>query len=161
MKSIIDFVTKNKIGMGIVAIVAAGFIIMAGLNGCEMTDFVKVKVPLQVQKATNSPPKVTLTEAPGIMAAYIRGGEKFKDNIARGYEWLGFLAAATSTGIELGKSSIPGGAIGLSLLTLAGGIFIKGPGTAKEKNASYNKGLAKGQEMANLALAALQSPKKE
>lgn len=155
MKHILDLLTKNKVGISILGIVAALAIFMAGMNGCQITDLVSVKVPLQVQKATNSPPTITLTEAPGVMKDYIRGGEKFKDNISRGYKWLGFLSALSTTGIEMGKSAIPGGAIGLSLLTLAGGIFIKGPGTAKEKNKSYNAGLAEGQRIVNDAMAIL------
>lgn len=155
MKDIKNWLANNKVGVSIVAAVLACFIVLSSMNGCEMTDLVKVNVPRQVQKATNSPPKVTLTEAPGIMDSYIRAGEKFKDNISHGYEWLGFLSALGSTGIELGKSAIPGGAIGLSLLSLAGGIFIKGPGTAKEKNKSYNAGLAKGQEMISAVKAAI------
>lgn len=160
MKRILDLLTKNKVGLSIMAIVAASFIVAAGLNGCTLTDYVKVSVPMSVQKATNSPPKISLTDAPEVMAAYIRGGDKFKENISHGYEWLGMLASFGTTGIEVGKSMIPGGAIGLSLLSLAGGIFIKGPGTAKEKNDSYNKGLKEGQRIANEILAAVGSSTK-
>ena len=155
MKGLIEFLKSNKTGVSIVTAVMAAFLLMAGMNGCQLTDLVKVNVPMPVQKATNSPPKVTLTEAPEVMAAYIRSGEKFKENISRGYEWLGFLSALGTTGIEMGKSVIPGGAIGLSLLSLAGGIFIKGPGTAKEKNRSFNKGMQEGQRLANLAMTAM------
>jgi len=153
MKGLLEFLKANKTGVSILGVVLAGFIGMAGINGCILTDYVKVSVPISVQNATNSPPKVSLTDAPEIMAAYIRGGNKFKENIARGYEWLGMLASLGTTGIEVGKSMIPGGAIGLSLLTLAGGIFIKGPGTAKEKNASYNKGLKEGERIASTVVA--------
>ena len=155
MKRILDLLTKNKVGLSIVVLVTTGFITMASINGCTLTDYVKVNVPMSVQKATNSPPKISLTDAPEVMAVYIRGGEKFKENISRGYEWLGVLASLGTTGIEIGKSMIPGGAIGLSLLSLMGGIFIKGPGTAKEKNKSYNKGMKEGQRLANLVLVAV------
>jgi len=150
MKGIFDWLLKNKAGMGIVAGVVACFILAAGINGClRLSDLVRVRVPAEVQRATNSPPKITLTEAEGVMENYIRAGEQFKDNISQSYEWLGFLTSLSSTGIELGKAAIPGGAVGLSLLSLAGGIFIKGPGTAKEKNASYNKGLEEGSRLAS------------
>ena len=158
MKGLLEFLKANKTGVSILGVVLTGFIVMAGMNGCQLTDMVKVSVPLEVQKATNSPSKVTLTDAPGVMKAYVAGGEKFKKNIARGYKWLGFLSSLGTTGIEMGKSVIPGGAIGLSLLTLAGGIFIKGPGTAKEKNASYNKGMQEGQRLTNLAMSAMNKP---
>lgn len=143
--------------MTIIAFVLTGFIVATGMNGCQVTDFVKVNVPLPVQKATNSPPKVTLTDAPDVLEAYIASGDKFHSNMAKGYEWVGFLSALGTTGFEMGKSAIPGGALGLSLLSLAGGIFIKGPGTAKEKNDSYNKGLKEGQALANAAVAAIKS----
>lgn len=153
MKGLLEFLKANKTGVSILGVVLAGFIVMAGMNGCQLTDLVSVKVPRAVQNATNSPPKITLTEAPEVMQAYIREGERFKENIAQGYKWLGFLASLSNTGIEMGKSMIPGGAIGLSLLTLAGGIFIKGPGTAKEKNDSYNKGLKEGERIASTVMA--------
>lgn len=159
MKDIKNWLANNKAGVSILAGVAAIFILLASMNGCEVTDVIKVNVPPAVQKATNSPPKVTLTDAPEIMETYVRGGQKFRDNIARGYEWLGFLSALSSTGIEFGKSAIPGGAIGLSLLTLVGGIMIKGPGTAKEKNKSYNKGMQDGKNIINAVAAAVKESK--
>lgn len=159
MKFSFEFLTKNKIGLSIVGFILAGFIAAAGLNGCKITDFVKVNVPREVQKVTGAPAKITLTDAPDLLKEYARefkrGGEKFVKEIARGYAWVGFIAAASTTSLELGKSVIPGGAIGLSALSLIAGIFIKGPGTAKEKNASFNKGLFEGQAIAKKAFADL------
>lgn len=152
MKYILDLLTKNKIGLSIVGFILAGFIAAAGLNGCKITDFVKVRVPVEVQRVTGSPSKVILTDAPDLLKEYARefkrGGEKFVKEIARGYAWVGFISAISTTSLELGKSTIPGGAVGLSALSLIAGIFIKGPGTAKEKNASFNKGLSEGQSIA-------------
>lgn len=144
------WVLANKVGVSILAGVAALFIVLAGLNGCVITDLVKVKVPRYIQKAMDVPPKVTLTDAPELLRAYKNAGTKFQDNIVNGMEWLGFLASLTTTSLEFGKHVIPGGAIGLSLLSLAAGIVIKGPGTAREKNKSYNKGLETGRRMINI-----------
>ena len=157
MKGILDFLTKNKIGLSIVGFILAGFIAAAGLNGCKITDFVKVNVPIEVQRATGAPPKITLTDAPDLLKDYSRGGEKFVKEMARAYAWVGFLASLSTTSLELGKSAIPGGAFGLSALSLIAGVFIKGPGTAREKNASFNKGLAEGQAIAKKAFKELTS----
>ena len=165
MKYSLEFLTKNKIGLSIMGFVAAGFIAAAGLNGCKITDFVKVKVPIEVQRVLNVPPKVILTDAPDLLKEYARefkrGGEKFVKEIARGYAWVGFIAAAGTTTLELGKSTIPGGAVGLSALSLIAGIFIKGPGTSKEKNKSFNKGLLEGQSIAKKAFKDLAGIVKE
>ena len=155
MKGIFDWLLKNKVGMGLLALVVVGFAVIGGINGCKATDFVKVNAPLEVQKATGCAPKVTLTEAPRVMAAYVAAGDEFSENIATGHQWLGFITSLGSAGIEFGKANIPGGAMGLSLLSLAAGVFIKGPGTAKEKNASYNKGLEEGRRLAEAAMAAV------
>lgn len=159
MKYSLEFFTKNKIGLSILGFILAGFIAAAGLNGCKITDFVKVRVPVEIQRVLNVPPKIILTDAPDLLKQYAlefkRGGEKFVKEIARGYAWVGVLAALSTTTLELGKSTIPGGAIGLSALSLIAGIFIKGPGTAKEKNASFNKGLSQGQAIAKKAFADL------
>ena len=161
MKHILNLLTTNKTGLSILGFVVAGFILAAGLNGCKITDLVKVQVPIEVQRAINAPPKVTLTNAPDLLIDYARGGEKFVKEIARGYAWVGFLAAASTTSIELGKSVVPGGAIGLSALSLIAGVFIKGPGTAREKNKSYNGGLAEGERIARKAMSILTSTQKE
>lgn len=155
MKGIFDWLTRNKAGVSILAIAAAAALGIAVVSGCTASDFVKVKVPTEVQKATNTPAKVSLTEAPEVLEDYVRGGERFKDNIERGYEILGFLTSLTDVGIEFGKGAIPGGALGLSLLTGLGGLFLKGPGTAKEKRDSYNKGIEEGKRLAESALATL------
>lgn len=159
MKFSLEFLTQNKIGLSIVGFIAAGFIAAAGLNGCKITDFVKVNVPVEIQRVLGAPPKIILTDAPNLLKEYARefkrGGEKFVKEIARGYAWVGVIASISTTSLELGKSTIPGGAVGLSALSLIAGIFIKGPGTAKEKNSSFNKGLAEGQSLAKKAFADL------
>jgi len=150
MKRITDWLKQNKIGASILTGTAVIALIIAGMNGCQITDYVKVNVPIAVQKATNSPSKVTMTDAPGVLEAYYKSGDIFATNIDRGWEWVGFFASMGTTAMEMGKSAIPGGALGLGLLTFASGLMIKGPGTAKGKEASYNKGLEAGQKLAAL-----------
>jgi hypothetical protein len=155
MDRIINWFKQNKTGSSILAGGAAFAIFLAAMNGCQLTDLIGVEVPEDVQKATESPKEVTLTEAPAIMEEYLQAGERFKANIDDGYRRFGMLSSVTNVGLSVGSTAIPGGAGILGLVTFLGGLFIKGPGTNKEKNASYNKGLEEGQRIATQAIGAI------
>ncbi len=131
---------QNRTGAGILALTLAIGIGAFTLSGCTVTDWVRIKVPQQVQDATGAPATITLTEAPDVMADYKRYGERFALNIDAGNERLGWFMAATDIGMRVGLAQLPVGGLAFAALTGIGGLFLKGPGTAREKEASYAKG---------------------
>ena len=131
---------QNRFGAGVLALTAALAIGSFMLAGCTVTDWVSIKVPQQVRDATGAPATVTLTEAPQILEDYKRYGDRFVANIDAGNERLGWFVAVTDIGMRVGMAQLPLGGLGMMALTGIGGLFLKGPGTAREKEASYNKG---------------------
>lgn len=133
---------QNRTGAGILALALALGLGAFMLSGCKATDFISIDVPKQVQDATGSDSRVTLTEAPQIMEDYVRYGDRFAVNIDDGNERLAWFMSIADIGLRIGAAQLPAGGMGLALLTGIGGLFLKGPGTAKEKEKSYAKGKA-------------------
>ena len=164
---------SNKAATGFLASGAVVLAIIAGMQGCRISDLVKVRVPPNIQRVTGSAPVVTLTDAPGIRSDAItlqtRAIAQFDDAIQRGQMWSDFFAAGLNLGVVMGEGTlagVPGGGLLVSLLFGAGGLMMRKPGDgktiktlegdllgqataaleklAKEKRASYNKGLIRG-----------------
>jgi hypothetical protein len=168
-----NWLKSNKAATGFLASGAVLLAVMAGIQGCEISDLVKVKVPPNIQRVTGSAPIVTLTDAPAIRADAItlqtRAIAQFDESIQRGQMWGDFLAAGLNLGLTAGEGAlagVPGGGLLVSLLFGAGGLMMRKPGDgktiktlegdllgqataaleklAKEKRASYNKGVKVG-----------------
>ena len=164
---------NNKAAAGFIASGAVVLAIIAGMQGCRISDMVKVRVPPNIQRVTGSAPVVTLTEAPGIRSDAItlqtRAIAQFDDSIQRGQMWSDFKAAGLNLGVVMGEGAvagIPGGGLLTSLLFGAGGLLLRKPGDGKliktlesdalgqataalekladEKRASFNKGVTVG-----------------
>ena len=161
LKGVFNWLTKNKVGFTLLGLAAAGFILVSCTANWQASDWIKVKAPVEVQNATGVGPVVSLTDAPDVLERYIHAGTKFSENIDGGYRWLGFLTSLGNVAIEHSGSAIPGGAIGLALVTGLGGLFLKGPGTGKEKNDSYNAGLEQGKRLALAVAAGINLPPDE
>jgi hypothetical protein len=131
---------QNRTGAGIIALALSLGLGAFMLSGCKMTDLISVDVPQQVQDATGADSRVTLTDAGLVMEDYVRYGERFSIEIDAGNERLAWFMSITDIGLRIGASQLPAGGLGLMLLSGVGGLFLKGPGTAREKEASYAKG---------------------
>lgn len=138
--SIRAWLKQNKNGASLVGGAAAVAITCAIAGGCALSDWVRVDVPRQVQMATGAPDEVSLTDAPEVMEDYVRYGERFASEIDDANATLGWLLSAADIGLRVGGASLPGGGLAVLALTGLGGLLLKGPGTAKEKEASFNKG---------------------
>jgi hypothetical protein len=141
------------------AMTVATFAILAALQGCDLRSQLVVKAPGDMLAAIDVEEPLTLDEAEAAWEdwtawvdsrtrAYQRAVADAEDRYAR-IESLIDLGIAAGTEAAGG---IPGGAFlvgGLSLLT---GLVLKRPGedsrVAKEKEDSYNAGLAKGKALA-------------
>ena len=143
--SILSFFKTNRTGLSFIACAVALGCAAFVLNGCKVTDFVKVDVPPQVQKSTGSDAVVNLTEAPEVMDDYVMYGDRFAAEINDANERLGWIMSIADIGLRVGASQLPAGGLGLAALSLVGGLFLKGPGTSKEKEKSYAKGKAEAE----------------
>jgi hypothetical protein len=140
--SITGWLKTQRVGLGILVVTAAALIGASMLAGCDMTKMIRVDVPREVQKALDLPHSISLHDSQLALEDYVRGGERFSQNIDEGNVRLGWLMSTADLGLRVGMAQLPAGGILVTLLGTLGGIFIKGPGTAKEKEASYNKGRA-------------------
>lgn len=149
------FLRQNVAGLSLMVAAVVVFIGMLMAGGCSWGDLLTAQVPNEVRQMVNAPPKATLNEAEVYLGAYrdsikleydkrVAAGQLLADRISRGWEVAGFFTAATNLGFAALQGSslagLPGGALGLSLLTGLGGLLMKGPGTGKEKEKSYRKG---------------------
>lgn len=164
---------------------ASGVTLLCLAQGCSIRDIIQVDVPKDVQAKTGSPPRVPLSHAEELTAAFQRitereakdraaagvlAGKQFQRELAefidQGEErarkleadfsefrakaeaantrWLasvqksedvaGWIGAALNTGLDQlkasGAAAVPGGIIGVGLLSGLAGLFLPKPGTA-------------------------------
>jgi hypothetical protein len=143
----------------IVSIVVGTFLFAA--QGCDMQSVIRVDVPADVV-ATVAPDeldgKITLDEVERVWedwnAYVIRNTERFKAAIEDANERYYALTSLVDLGIGIANDAsgtFPGGAVIMSILGVATGMFIKRPGedkrVATEKEESYNAGLKKAREL--------------
>ena len=130
-----------------------------GIQGCDLQKMIKVDVPEGVQQSVPVGEQVPLSESEYAWDQWSNwveaNSEAFARNIEDGRSRLTLIENITAMGMgALGEVSntFPGGAVLFSGLSLLTGWFLKRPGedkaVAKEKEDSYNAGLAKGKELA-------------
>lgn len=161
MKSLIDFIRDNPTGIVLVLVAAVWITGACLMQGCEWGDIYRVQVPTGIAVSENTPPTMTLREAELAMKSYSDRAnaniQLLAERIDRGWKVGGMVLGAFNVGIPF-LAATPIGAALVPLLTLGAGIMFKKPGTdrtvATEKQASYNKGLEKGQEAFRNALVA-------
>lgn len=65
-----EWLNSSKYGLFILLLAACCLFALLSLNGCDVGEAVKVKVPLAVQQKTGAPPTVSLNEAPFVQDQY-------------------------------------------------------------------------------------------
>ena len=162
--NVIEWIKQERTAATIIAAAVAVLMLASVVSGCQVSDYVKVKVPSAIQEAVGVDQTVTMTQA-GVTyedwIAYVtRNSRQFSDEIERGAETVAVIDSLTETGINVlgdATATLPGGALISTGLALMGGLFLRRPGDAKrerkEKEASFRAGLAEGQELLTEALA--------
>ncbi len=153
--SLKSFAKQNIAGtfMLLAVFVVAGFLL--SMQGCDPGNMFTARIPNDVQLKVGAPPRATLNECEVFLTTYrdaikrdydkhVAMGQLFAASISDGWELAGFFQAATNLGIKTlatgGFGGLPAGALGLSALAGLAGLLMKGPGTSKEKQKSFNKG---------------------
>jgi hypothetical protein len=160
MNTIINFIKENKNGVLIGIVTAVMFLVLMTANGCNLQSFVKVDVPPEVKEVVDIPTgeTITLDEAQAVWddwQFYVESNSmRFQRAVKDAEDRYAVLVQITDLGIgAIGDASngIPGGALLMSGLGLLTGLFLKRPGedqrVAKEKEKSYNAGIAIGADL--------------
>ena len=150
--------SKNKGVMisGTLAILALAGVMSA--QGCDFQSMVSFDVPRGVQKSIETEPKTSLADADVLLeewTAFVELNTKqLSKNVEDAQGRLSIIESITSTGIGIASdsaSALPGGAILVSGLSMLTGLFLKRPGegktVSKEKEKSYNAGIAQGKAL--------------
>lgn len=157
------------IGRTCLALGAAAAISLFALGGCQVGDIVQTNVPQAVRKVVPSEPRVSFNEAKVVYADWRasveRTAEQFQLELDRKAELVSLLSSLTNDAILVGVpvlESLPGGGLLTTALVGFGAWFLRAPGTAqriaKEKEASFNKGLEEGGALARIGGAPLTNP---
>ena len=139
----------------------AVLIIALTVQGCDLQKIVKFDVPKGVQGAIDANETETLSNSDYVWSQWENwvqaNSEALASNISDANARVSLINDVTALGMgALGEVSntFPGGAVIFSGLSLLAGWFLKRPGedkaVAKEKEDSYNAGLSKGKELAQL-----------
>ncbi|MCB9838200.1 MAG: hypothetical protein H6813_02580 [Phycisphaeraceae bacterium] len=151
----LDGIGKPCLALGIAAAIA-----IFALSGCQVGDLVQANVPQSVRKVVPSEPRVSYNEAKLVYADWRasveRTAEQFQQELDRKAELVSLLSSLTNDALTAGipvLESLPGGGLLATGLVGLGAWFLRSPGTtsriAREKEASFNKGLEEGGTLAS------------
>lgn len=157
-----DWIRSNPLSISFAFAAVISLFISLSAAGCQVSDLISVDVPEDVKEAVGVEGGVSLTDLPDVWddwQEYVqRNTDRLESETERSYELLGFINSATELAITAASNAapaFPGGAILVSLLTGAAGLYMKKPGTdrviAKEKEDSYNAGMDKARALADAA----------
>jgi hypothetical protein len=130
-------------------------LVLASCAGIDLGDLVKVKTPNAIQQTTGLRATLSLNEAEVEYQNWFNQtqatGAQWKGNIARAGEVRGLLGQLTLSALDTVGPTVAGvPVLGPALPALTGivGLFIGSGRLRKEKEASFNKGLETGRDMA-------------
>jgi hypothetical protein len=152
-----EFIDDNQTSALFIALSVIFVAVVMSAQGCDVKKMIKVDAPRAVVVATAETPEdvdrdITLAEAEDIWAdwqTYVKSNtERYQRAVKDANDRYVIISSMIDLGLEQASgplSTIPGGAVVLSLLTGAAGLFLRRPGDtaviAKEKEASYNAGI--------------------
>lgn len=147
----LDGIGKTCLALGVASAIA-----LFALAGCQVGDLVQANVPQSVRKVVPSEPRVSYNEAKVVYADWRasveRTAEQFQTELDRKAELVSLLGTLTNDAMLVGVpvlESLPGGGLLATGLVGFGAWFLRSPGTdkrlAREKEASFNKGLEQGR----------------
>tara|TARA_Y100001972_G_C7522272_1_gene263410 strand:+ start:219 stop:704 length:486 start_codon:yes stop_codon:yes gene_type:complete len=133
-------------------------LVSLSVQGCNLQKIVKFEVPKGVQNAIDSSDKESIQNSEYVWSQWQGWVENNSETLARNIDESKSRVAMIENIVGMGmgalgdaSGSFPGGALLFSGLTMATGLFMKRPGEskviAKEKEKSYNAGMAKGSEL--------------
>jgi hypothetical protein len=130
-------------------------LVLASCAGIDLGDLVKVKTPNAIQQTTGLRATLSLNEAEAEYQNWFNQtqaiGAQWKGNIERAGEVRGLLGQLTLSALDTVGPTVAGlPVLGPALPALTGivGLFIGSGRLRKEKEASFNKGLETGRDMA-------------
>jgi hypothetical protein len=138
---------KQHLPVLMIAVVVG--LVVAGIQGCQLADIIKVKTPVPIQQSDGLPAKLPLSQARGEYLSWRaetqRSDAEWRESIDGGEEFVGLLEGVGMTALQ--EFSPLAGPAALPALLL-GGYFFGNSNKRKNKEASYNAGLEKGKSLA-------------
>ena len=139
---------------------AAALVLLVCLSvqGCDLQKMVKFDVPKGVQGAIDSGDAESAANAEYVWGQWQNWVENNSETLSRNIEDANSRVAMIENIVGMGMNALgeasgtfPGGALLFSGLTMATGLFMKRPGegkaVSKEKEKSYNAGIAQGKAL--------------
>ena len=130
-------------------------LVLTSCAGFDLGDLVKVKTPNTIQQTTGLPSTLSLNEAEVEYQNWFNQtqttGAQWKNNIEKAGELRGLFSQLTLSALDTVGPTVAGlPVLGPALPALTGivGLFIGSGRLRKEKEASFNKGLEKGSDLA-------------
>lgn len=154
------WIRNNKSVVYFIILFLVLFVTLGLMQGCDLEKLIKVDAPPAVLAVVDLPEgEMTLAEADLVWKqwqAYVEfNSEAFQKAVQDAENRYAFISSMFNTGLGIGQGVLgefPGGALILSLLTGGAGLMMKRPKedtrVAQEKEASYNKGLEVGKQIA-------------
>jgi len=143
----------NWKSISLMAAIVGLVVLMTACSGVTLADLVQADVNQDVQEATQSPAKVSLSDAPFVREKYVND---FKTNLAHldseiadAQLFADFIGSLVNTGLQLSEGPLQGVPMGgVIFATLGGlaGLFIRKPGTQKEIDDAWDEAAAKTRE---------------
>lgn len=163
-----QFLEQNRKASVLICGALLAMLVASALSACSLEDMIDFDVPPKVAAAidvSESEPVSMSAQVWEDWEAWVeKESRRLADSISESEKTLGVLRSLSETGLSLGQgaaSTLPGGALISSALALAGGLFLKRPGTdkevSKEKERSYKAGIEEGQKIATQVTEALQT----
>lgn len=124
-------------------------LVVATANGCQLQDMIKFDTPADVQSAIGVEATVPVSRADYVWEewrAYVeKNTARLEAEIANGRERAEVLISLIDTGMAAASgplSTLPGGAIAVSAMTLMTGLFMRRPGDRKREAEAVAKAVA-------------------
>ena len=147
----IEWLRTSAVGVLLLVVASLTFAGLLVLSGCALDQMIKVKVPKKIRIAIKAPAQIPLRDSEMTFDEWVAHVDRETAYFARNIEdarWVySFASSAIDTGLAFSEgplATVPGGAILLSGLTGAAGLFMRQPGTAKreqkEKESSFKAG---------------------
>ena len=145
-RRVIDYLRKNTSGVTLIGVAVVIVAAMGLLKGCSIDEMIPVSVPAGVQSTTGADARVSLAEAPGVLAKHnaivSTDGQSFAANIEDAAWFSGlaksFVGPVTDTA-QITVAGLPGGAIFSALIAGAGGLLLDKPGAKKKTQAAMKE----------------------
>jgi hypothetical protein len=137
--NMMSWISGNKVSGSFFGVAILAAFAMAGVQGCSLGEWVQMRVPLAVQEQLQLPASIAVDHGEIVIADHKAAFKRSHGQLVQNYDdamfWKDLAAMGVNVGIAQGQgilTTLPGGAIGVTLLGTLGGLFLSKPGERKK-----------------------------